>query len=44
VAANKRASDLKGYFPQPKRPVSLEEMEEAIGQDCWKRLPTTSTR
>ncbi|MDH3658731.1 MAG: type II toxin-antitoxin system PrlF family antitoxin [Alphaproteobacteria bacterium] len=30
VAADKRASDLKGLLPKPDRPVSLEEMEAAI--------------
>ncbi len=31
VAADKRARDLKGLLPKPARPVSLEEMDKAIG-------------
>ena len=30
VAADKRASDLKGFLPKPDHAVSLEEMEAAI--------------
>ncbi len=31
VAADKRVGDLKGLLPKPARPVSLEDMEKAIG-------------
>lgn len=31
VAADKRASDLKGLLPKPDRAVSLEDMDAAIG-------------
>lgn len=31
VAADRRAADLKGLLPRPERPVSLEDMEAAIG-------------
>lgn len=31
VAADRRAKDLKGLLPRPERPVSLEEMDAAIG-------------
>lgn len=32
VAADRRSRDLKGILPKPERPVSLEEMEEAIAK------------
>ena len=31
IAADKRASDLKGLLPKPKRAVSLDDMDAAIG-------------
>ena len=30
VAADRRAHDLKGLLPKPERPVSLEDMNNAI--------------
>ena len=30
IAADKRTRDLHGLLPKPDKPVSLEEMEEAI--------------
>ena len=32
VAADRRTRDLKGLLPKPERPVSLEDMEEAIAK------------
>jgi antitoxin PrlF len=36
IPANSPASALKGFIPKPDKPVSLEEIEEAIRQG-WSR-------
>lgn len=34
--ATRKVSDIKGFLPKPKRPVSLAEMDKAIRQRAGK--------
>lgn len=36
-AANRKISDLRGFLPKPKKPVTLEQMDAAIRKRAGRR-------